>query len=51
MDVAIAVCSGLFVVVLAVSAWFDPTIRALHVAEAAPYIAAAVLCLRRRTIG
>ena len=48
MDVAIAVCSALFVVVLAVSAWLDPTIRLLHVAEAVPYIAAAVLCLRRR---
>ena len=51
MDVAIAVCSALFVVVLVVSAWFDPTIRALHAAEALPYIAAAVLCLRRRTFG
>ena len=51
MDVAIAVCSAIFVAVLAVSAWFDPTIRALHVAEAAPYIAAAVLCLQRRREG
>jgi len=51
MDIAIATFSAFFIVVLAVSAWWDPTIRALHVAEAIPYAAAAVLCLRRRTFG
>jgi hypothetical protein len=51
MDIAIAVCSALFVAVLAFSAYWDPTIRALHAAEAIPYIAAAVLSLRRRTAG
>ena len=45
MDIAIAACSALFIIVLAVSAWWDPTIRTLHVAEAIPYAAAAVLCL------
>jgi hypothetical protein len=51
MDAAIAVCSAFFVAVLAVSAWLDPTIRVLHVAEALPYVGAAVLCLRRKRFG
>ena len=51
MDVAIAACSALFIVVLALSAWMDPTIRVLHAFEALPYIAAAILCLRRRRFG
>jgi hypothetical protein len=47
----IAVCVAVFVVILAVSAWWDPTIRLLHVFEAAIYIAAALLCLREKKFG
>jgi len=51
IDWAIAVCASLFVAVLAVSAYFDPTIRVLHGFEALPYVAAAVLCLRGNRFG
>ena len=49
--VAAAICSAVFIVVLAVSAYWDPSIRVLHVFEALPYVAVAVLCLRRDKIG
>ena len=38
-------------VILAISAYWDPSIRILHVFEALPYGLAAVLCLRQRRIG
>jgi len=50
-DVLIAVCACAFVVALAVAAYWDPTIRVLHGVEALPYLAAAVLCLRRVRFG
>jgi hypothetical protein len=50
-DIAAAVCALVFVIVLAVSAWWDRSIRVLHVFEAMPYVLAAVLCLRRSTAG
>jgi len=50
-DVLIAVCALAFVVVLAVAAYWDPTIRVLHAVEALPYLAAALLCLRRIRFG
>ena len=50
-DVAAAVCAGVFVVILAVAAYWDPRIRVLHVFESLPYLLAAALCLRRRTFG
>lgn len=46
-----AICAGGFILVLALAAYWDPTIRVLHVAEALPYVAAAALSLRRRTVG
>src|SRR5258708_38861262 len=51
MAVAIAVCAVFFVGVLAVAAYFDPSIRLLHVFEALPYLLAAALCLRRIKFG
>lgn len=36
---------------LAIAAYWDPTIRVLHTFEAIPYVVAGVLCLRRRTSG
>lgn len=46
-----AICAGGFILVLALAAYWDPTIRVLQVAEALPYVAAAALSLRRRTVG
>jgi hypothetical protein len=47
----ISACVAVFVVILGVSAWWDPTIRVLHLFEAVPYIAAAALGLRRKKFG
>jgi hypothetical protein len=50
-DLAIAIFAAGFVVVLAIAAYWDPSIRVLHLFEALPYIAAAVLCLRSYRFG
>ncbi len=50
-DCAVVVCSTVFIVILGVAAYWDPTIRVLHVFEAIPYAATAVLCLRRNRFG
>ena len=47
VDILAAVSAAVFIVILAVSAYWDPTIRWLHLFEAVPYLAAAWLCLRR----
>ena len=46
LGVAAAISALAFAVVLAVSAYFDRSIRWLHAFEAIPYIAAAALCWR-----
>jgi hypothetical protein len=46
-----AACAALFVVMLAVSAYWDRRIVVLHVLESVPYVAAAVFSLRRKTVG
>ncbi|HEY7502122.1 MAG TPA: hypothetical protein VH740_26615 [Vicinamibacterales bacterium] len=51
LDVFSAACAAAFVVVLAVSAYWDPTIRMLHVFEAVPYLVAAMLTLRQKKPG
>lgn len=51
IDVAAAACALAFVGVLVISAYWDRTIRVLHVFEALPYLATAVLCLRQRRFG
>jgi hypothetical protein len=51
VDWLAAACAAGFIAVLAVSAYWDTTIRALHVFESLPYLAVAVLCLRQRKIG
>ena len=43
--------AALFVVILAVAAYWDSTIRVLHLFEAVPYLVAAVLITRRRRFG
>jgi hypothetical protein len=50
-DVAAAVCAAGFIVVLAVSAYWDRSIRVLHVFEALPYALAGALCLRQNKLG
>jgi hypothetical protein len=51
MSVGAAVCAAAFIVVLAVSAYWDRSIVLLHIFEAVPYAIAAVLCVRQRTFG
>ena len=51
VHVLAALCALAFVAVLAISAWWDRSIAILHVLEAVPYAAAAMLTLRRSTIG
>jgi len=46
-----AVCAAAFIVVLAVSAYWDASIRVLHVFEALPYLLAAILVLRGHKFG
>jgi hypothetical protein len=50
-DKLAAACAILFVAILALSAYWDPSIRVLHVFEAVPYLLAALLILRRRKYG
>jgi hypothetical protein len=51
LSVAVAVCAALFVAILALAAYFDPSIRVLHAFEALPYLLAAALCLRQNKFG
>jgi hypothetical protein len=50
-DVLAAVCATGFIIVLALAAYWDSSIRLLHVFEAIPYGIAAVLCLRQSKAG
>ena len=50
-DIAAAFCSLMFVGVLAIAAYWDSTIRILHVFESLPYLLVAVLCLRQSKLG
>ena len=51
VDWLAAGCATAFIVVLALSAYWDASIRVLHVFEALPYGLAAWLCLRQRKVG
>jgi hypothetical protein len=51
IDVLAAGCATAFVVILGITAYWDRTIRVLHVFESLPYLVAAVLCLRQRKSG
>lgn len=50
-DLAAAICAAAFIVVLAVAAYWDRSIRTLHVVEALPYLLAGVLALRQSKVG
>lgn len=51
MNLYICISAALFVVVLAVSAWFDSAIRLLHIFEAIPFLLAPWLCQRKPKLG
>jgi hypothetical protein len=51
LNLLISLSAALFVVVLFISAWFDRTIRLLHVFEAIPYLLAPWLCQRKPKTG
>lgn len=51
IDAAAAGCAIAFIVILGIAAYWDRTIRVLHVFESLPYIAVAVLCLRQHKLG
>jgi hypothetical protein len=46
-NLGIAVCASVFVIILGIAAYWDPTIGVLHAFEALPYVTAALLSLRR----
>jgi hypothetical protein len=50
-DVAAALCATTFIVMLGLAAYWDRSIRALHVFESLPYLMAAILCLRQSKFG
>ena len=50
-DVLAAACAIGFIVVLAIAAYWDSSIRVLHLFEAIPYGIAAVLCLQQSKAG
>jgi hypothetical protein len=51
LNLFISLSAALFVVVLIVSAWFDSTIRTLHVFEAIPFLLTSWLCQRKPKVG
>jgi hypothetical protein len=51
IDALAAGCAAAFIVILGISAYWDRTIRALHVFESLPFIVAALLCLRQHKFG
>jgi hypothetical protein len=51
IEIAIAFSAALFVLVLAIAAYFDRSIIILHVVEALPYLIAPILCLKKKKFG
>jgi len=51
IDVAAALCCGVFIVILGIAGYFDRSIRLLHVFESMPYTCAATLVLRQHKFG
>ena len=51
IDTLAAGCATAFIVILGIAAYWDHTIRVLHVFESIPYVVAAALCLRQRKFG
>lgn len=51
IDALAAGCAAAFIVILGIAAYWDRTIRVLHVFESLPFIVAALLCLRQQKFG
>jgi len=51
VDRLAAGCAAMFILVLAIAAYWDSSIRVLHVFEALPYAVAAILGLRQHKLG
>jgi len=51
LDIVTAACCGIFIGILALAAWWDPSIRWLHAFQALLYVAIAVLALQRNRWG
>jgi hypothetical protein len=51
VDTAAALCAVAFIAILAIAAYWDPSIRVLHIFESFPYLLAAILCLRHARLG
>src|SRR5438270_5207287 len=51
MDALAAGCAAAFIVILGIAAYWDRTIRVLHVFESVPFVVAALLCLRQHKFG
>jgi hypothetical protein len=51
INFAIALCCAVFIIVLTLSAYWDQSIRVLHVFEALPYLLAGALCFRYSKFG
>src|SRR5262245_26397875 len=49
--VAASVCCGTFILMLAIAAYWDRSIRVLHIFESLPYLFAAILSLRQSKYG
>ena len=47
----VALCAAAFIVILGITAYWDHTIRVLHVFGSLPYALAAALCHRGRKLG
>jgi hypothetical protein len=51
INLIIAICCGMFIVVLALAAYWDRSIRMLHLFEALPYLIAATRCFQYSKFG
>jgi hypothetical protein len=51
LNLSVMMSAALFITVLGVSAWFDKSIRVLHMLEAIPYALGPWLCRRKPKIG
>ncbi|HXI91175.1 MAG TPA: hypothetical protein VNO24_14255 [Blastocatellia bacterium] len=51
IDTLAALCATAFIVILGIAAYWDRTIRVLHLFESLPYVVTAALCLRHRKFG
>ena len=51
LDIVTAACCGIFIAILGLAAWWDPSIRWLHAFQALLYVVIATLALQRNRWG